>query len=55
MLEALSKILVFTIEEKESLGMVKKETLGDNDSSEQGILSKKGFSDKLINFLLDDE
>lgn len=55
MLEAMSKILVFTIEEKESLGIVKKEILQGESEPEQSLINKKGFSDKLINFLLDDE
>mmetsp|Transcript_21073 Transcript_21073/g.20220 ORF Transcript_21073/g.20220 Transcript_21073/m.20220 type:complete len:85 (+) Transcript_21073:1414-1668(+) len=56
MLEAMSKVLVFSIEEKEVLGIVKKEHL-DNASAgtTHGKELNKGFSDKLINFLLDDE
>lgn len=54
MLEAMSKILVFTMEEKESLGMVKKEVLEGQTEDKTGLI-KKGFSEKLINFLLDDE
>jgi hypothetical protein len=51
MLEAMSKILLFTMEEKQLLGIVKKEQLNGGESGEV----KKGFSDKLINFLLDDD
>ena len=49
MLDAMSKILGFSMEEKEVLGLVKKNSLEDD---KQG---NKGIGDKLINFLLDDE
>ena len=55
MLEAMSKVLVFSVEEKEMLGIVKKEVLETNVGSENQKLLNKGFSDTLINFLLDDE
>ena len=42
------------MEEKESLGMVKKEVLEGRTEDKSGLI-KKGFSEKLINFLLDDE
>jgi hypothetical protein len=55
MLEAMSKILVFSIEEKESLGMVKKEVLQGTGEAEQSLINKKGFSDQLVNFLMDSD
>ena len=53
MLEAMSKILAFTIEEKQVLGLVKKQSLLEGDEAEpkQG----QGLGAKLINFFLMDE
>jgi hypothetical protein len=54
MLDAMSKILGFTMEEKQVLGLVKKQSLeGDaNGTPEQ---HQKGLGEKLINFFLQDE
>mmetsp|Transcript_9901 Transcript_9901/g.7444 ORF Transcript_9901/g.7444 Transcript_9901/m.7444 type:complete len:84 (+) Transcript_9901:187-438(+) len=55
MLESMSKVLVFSMEEKESLGLVKKEQLEGGGSGKHSGVLNKGISDKFINFLLDDE
>lgn len=56
MLDAMSKILGFTMEEKAALGIVQKQSLNDNGSSASaGGASINGISDSLINFLLEDE
>lgn len=52
MLDAMSKILGFTLEEKITLGLAKTNNPA-NDSQEK--VSNKGISDKLINFLLEDD
>ena len=52
MLEAMSKILAFSIEEKEQLGMVKKTKVAEVGKDQR---QARGISDKLINFFLDDE
>lgn len=56
----MSKILGFTMEEKQMLGIVKKNSLMDtadntNSSSTSGAVPNKGISDRLINFLLDSD
>lgn len=45
MLETMSKILAFTMEEKQTLGLVKKATLNE----------KGGISDKLYSFFMQDD
>ena len=55
MLEAMSKILCFTMEEKQILGIVKKNSLDDGEPSNVGSGPNKGIGEKLINFLLDDD
>lgn len=52
MLEAMSKILAFTMEEKEQLGLVKKTKVAEIGKDQRQV---RGISDKLINFFLDDE
>lgn len=54
MLDAMSKILAFTIEEKQVLGLAKKQGGIEAEGAED--LQKKGIGEKLINFfLMDDE
>jgi len=50
MLEAMSQILWFTMEDKEALGLVKKQKLDPNEGKRNA-----GFGDRLINYFLDDE
>lgn len=54
MLDAMSKILGFSIEEKQALGLIKKQNLdeGNAPGSEQNT---KGIGEKLINFFLMDD
>lgn len=52
MLDAMSKILGFTVEEKLTLGLAKSNHLGTSEGESGAI---KGISDKLINFLLEDD
>ena len=52
MLDAMSKILGFTLEEKIALGLAKPNS---SDHSEGAKDINKGISDKLINFLLEDD
>ena len=51
MLDAMSKILCFTIEEKQSLGLVQRTKL--NGEEEQTDL--KGVTSSLVNFLMGDD
>ena len=48
MLETMSKILAFTMEEKQTLGLVKKATLVDPGKG-------GGISDKLYSFFMQDD
>jgi hypothetical protein len=55
MLDAMSKILGFTMEEKITLGLAKTNTASGGAGEGGAIDANKGISDKLINFLLDDD
>ncbi|CDW82092.1 viral a-type inclusion protein repeat containing protein [Stylonychia lemnae] len=52
MLDAMSKILGFTMEEKQSLGLIKKPTTLDAGAEQQNT---RGIGEKLINFFLQDD
>ena len=51
MLESMSGILAFTLDEKQSLGLAKKQNTVPNDQN----VDKKGIGDRLINFFLADD
>jgi len=55
MLDAMSKILGFTLEEKQILGLAKKQSLLDDSQSSTGDQPNKGIGEKLINFFLMDD
>ena len=50
----MSKILAFTMEEKQTLGLVKKQNLLE-DATNNDQNATKGIGEKLINFFLMDE
>lgn len=52
MLDAMSKILAFTMEEKQTLGLVQKETV---DGKAADSVQKKGLGGSLISFLMGDD
>ena len=52
MLEAMSKILCLTLEEKQSLGLVQKPRHGDSQKPPPDL---KGVTSSLVNFLMGDD
>ena len=52
MLDAMSKILAFTMEEKETLGLVKRQTLDDPKKMPESF---KQVSSSLVSFLMGDD
>lgn len=57
MLDAMSKILVFTMEEKEILGLVVKQKVqGANNNETNKVEPRKaGFTDSLFSYLMGNE
>jgi len=52
MLDAMSKILCFTIEEKQTLGLAKRTKLDGSNNEETDL---KGVTSSLVNFLMGDD
>jgi hypothetical protein len=57
MLDTMSKILAFTMDEKQTLGLVKKASYNESPAEGGGTSQtySKGISDKLISFFLQDD
>ena len=54
MLDAMSKILGFTMEEKQALGMVKRQTIDGKPAGEEAK-EKQGFRASFVSFLMGDD
>ena len=55
MLDAMSKILGFTMEEKQALGLIKKQTIGGQPGGSEESKEHQGFRASLVSFLMGDD